>query len=187
MIVEHQRRQEADNGKDHLAAVSARLDSDERAALDRLRVIAATPIVAQVEQQLRSMSIDDGVYYLRTHVLPHARRNGHVVTPSSTSSAGETAPGAPVLRNGISDGPGRSPASGLSKEKLVEILGKLQPDERGVVARKLDQLDSDVFERTMRYLASLSVDEAAAWTRSYFLERAKQTNGHARTPSGHES
>jgi hypothetical protein len=115
----------AESGQDHVAAVSVRLDRDERATLEGLRM---------------------------------------------TTSA-----------------PARPPAVELSKERLVEILGKLRPDERIVVARKLDQVGSDVFERIMRYVGGLSVDEAAAWTRSYFPEQPKPNNNHALGPNGHAS
>jgi hypothetical protein len=62
---------------DTVEAVAYSLTPEERATLERLRQTTAAPIVAQVEQQLRALSVDDGVAFLRTYVLPHGGHSDH--------------------------------------------------------------------------------------------------------------
>ena len=57
---------------DRVQAVLSRLSSEERIALDDLRRRSPALVIMQVEQQLRGLSADEGVEFLRAHVLPHA-------------------------------------------------------------------------------------------------------------------
>lgn len=58
--------------QDRVEAVLNRLSSEERIALDNLRSRSPALVIMQVEQQLRSISTEEGVAFLRAHVLPHA-------------------------------------------------------------------------------------------------------------------
>jgi hypothetical protein len=58
--------------QDRVEAVLSRLSSEERIALEDLHSKSPALVIMQVEQQLRSLSTEEGVAFLRLHVLPHA-------------------------------------------------------------------------------------------------------------------
>jgi hypothetical protein len=60
-----------------LDEIGSRLSAEEHATLNELRKTAPRPIVAEVEQQLRSMMMDDAVRFPRLNILPDARVEGH--------------------------------------------------------------------------------------------------------------
>lgn len=66
-----------DEAVQHLDEVNAQLTSEERASLDKLRRTSPHPVVAEVERQLRAMSVGDAVRFLRLNILPHAQADDH--------------------------------------------------------------------------------------------------------------
>jgi hypothetical protein len=75
------------------------------------------------------------------------------------------------------------PVSGPSaKEKIQAVLERLTEDERATVKQKLETLTDDEFDRMMRYVAGVSVEEAVGLVRSYLVQaNASPSNGHAQS------
>ena len=62
-------------------------------------------------------------------------------------------------------------------DKVTQIAQRLTPAEREQLKAKLDAQSEDAYDRTMRYVTGLSVDEALAWIRTFFLKPQPPTNG----------
>lgn len=62
---------------DQLSRVASCLTADEREQLAKLRRTSPAAIVFEVERQLRSLSVEDAVHFLRLNILPHTRASGH--------------------------------------------------------------------------------------------------------------
>lgn len=103
-----------------------------------------------------------------------ATQTGMAVPPVEAASAVPTEPSPDAVP------PPPAPSVPSVKEKIQTILDRLTPDERMTVKRHLDGLPDDGFERAMRYVGQISIDEAVAWVRSHFINPASPANGHSK-------
>ncbi len=64
------------------------------------------------------------------------------------------------------------------KEKVEMVFERLTPEDRVVVKQRLDAMSDEAYNRTIGYVLSMPIDDAASWIKSVFINVAPPSNGH---------